>query len=462
MTETFFAPDTSNGAVLWFAQALLEDGWAKGVRLHLKDGRIAKVETGVAPAPADEPHAIGLPGMGNVHSHAFQRAMAGLTEWRGDSSDNFWSWRERMYAFLDRIGPDEMQAIAALAYMEMLEAGYTRVGEFHYVHNDPTGIPYADPAEIAGRMVAAAQATGLGLTMLPVFYAHADFGGLPPKPGQRRFISDLDGFHRLVEACRGLTRYDDALTGVAPHSLRAVTAEELAVVVGLAGSGPIHIHAAEQVREVEASLAFCGQGPVEWLLDHADIDARWCLIHATHMTPEETQRLAASGAVAGLCPLTEANLGDGIFPARDYLAAGGAFGIGSDSLISVSVTEELRLLEYAQRFQHRARNVLAMGPSRSTGATLFQGAVSGGARALGAPGHLTAGRPADIVSLDPNHPNLFGRQGDDILDSYIFAGSQGAVDGVWRYGRKWVTGGRHKDRDAIVAAYRRTFERLTA
>jgi len=285
---------------------------------------------------------------------------------------------------------------------------------------------------------------------------------LPPKPGQRRFISDLDGFHRLVEVCQGLTRYDDALTGVAPHSLRAVTAEELTVVIGLAGSGPIHIHAAEQVREVEASLAFCGQRPVEWLLDHASVDARWCLIHATHMTPQETQRLAASGAVAGLCPLTEANLGDGIFPTRDYLAAGGAFGIGSDSLISVSVTEELRLLEYAQRFQHRARNVLAIGPSRSTGATLFQGAVSGGARALGAPGHLEAGRPADIVSLDANHPNLIARHGDDILDSHIFAGSLGAVDGVWRYGRKWVTGGRHKDRDAIVAAYRRTFERLTA
>ena len=457
MTETFFA-----SSVLWFAQALLENGWARDVRLHLKGGQIAEIQTGVAAEPGNERHAIGLPGMSNVHSHAFQRAMAGLTEWGGDSSDNFWSWRERMYAFLDRIGPDEMQAIAALAYMEMLESGFTRVGEFHYVHNDPSGAPYTDPAEMAHRLVAAAQATGLGLTMLPVFYAHADFGGLPPKPGQRRFLSDLDGFHKLVEACQDLTRFDDALTGVAPHSLRAVTADELAAVVDMAGSGPIHIHAAEQVREVEASLAFCGQRPVEWLLDHADVDARWCLIHATHMTPEETTRLARSGAVAGLCPLTEANLGDGIFPTRDYLVAGGAFGIGSDSLISVSVTEELRLLEYAQRFQHRARNVLAVGPSRSTGATLFHAAVKGGVQALGVEGHLKAGSPADIVSLDPEHVNIAGRHGDDILDSYIFASSQGAVDGVWRYGRKWVTGGKHKDRDAIVAAYRRTFERLIA
>jgi formiminoglutamate deiminase len=462
MTQTFFAPSAFVTAALWFEQALLEDGWARGVRLCLKNGLIDSVQTGVAAASGDERHAIGLPGMANVHSHAFQRAMAGLTEWRGDSADNFWSWRERMYAFLERIGPDEQEAIASLAYMEMLEAGYTRVGEFHYVHNDPAGAAYADPAEMAGRIVAASHATGLGLTLLPVFYAHADFGGVPPRPGQRRFITDLDAFHGLMEACRGLTRYDDAVLGVAPHSLRAVTAGELAAVVGFGGKGPIHIHAAEQVREVEASLAFCGQRPVEWLLDHADVDARWCLIHATHMTSEETGRLAASGAVAGLCPLTEANLGDGIFPTHDYLAAGGAFGIGSDSIISISVTEELRLLEYAQRLQRRERNVLAIGPRPSTGASLFTRAVTGGARALGADGHLAVGAAADIVSLDAAHPNLVGRSGDDILDSYIFASSQGAVDCVWRYGRKWVTGGRHKDRDAIVATYRRTFERLIA
>jgi len=459
MTETFFAEPR---CALWFQTACLEKGWADRVRLTLVAGRIAKVETGVEPAPDDERHAIGLPGMGNLHSHAFQRAMAGLTEWKGDSVDNFWSWRERMYRFLDRIGPEEQEAIAALAYMEMLEAGFTRVGEFHYVHNDPDGKAYADPAEMAARVVAAARATGLGLTLLPVFYAHSDFGGLPPKPGQRRFIKSLDTFHDLLGRCRGLTRFDDALTGIAPHSLRAVTPEELRALIAFAEDGPIHIHAAEQTREVEASLAFSGARPVEWLLANADVDARWCLIHATHMTPEETGALARSGAVAGLCPLTEANLGDGIFPAHDYLVQGGAFGVGSDSMISISVSEELRLLEYAQRLQRRARNVLAFGPGPSTGASLFHRAVAGGAKALGVPGHLAAGAPADIVSLDPNHVNLQGRRGDDILDSYLFAASQGAVDCVWRYGRKWVTGGRHTARDAIHAAYRQTFERLTA
>jgi formiminoglutamate deiminase len=464
MSETFFVPPGNGGKKqsLWFEQALLESGWAQDVRLEVSGGLIARIDTGVPVAPEDERHAIALPGISNLHSHAFQRAMAGLTEWRGDSSDNFWSWRERMYAFLDRIGPDEQEAIASLAYMEMLEAGFTRVGEFHYVHNDPAGAPYANGAEMSERIVAAAKATGLGLTMLPVFYAHADFGGQPPKPGQRRFITDLDRFHRLVESCHGLTRYDDALTGVAPHSLRAVTDKELASILEFAGEGPIHIHAAEQVREVEASVAFFGQCPVEWLLDHAAVDARWCLIHATHMTPEETKRLAAAGAVAGLCPLTEANLGDGIFPSHAYLAAGGAFGIGSDSIISISVAEELRLMEYAQRLQRRERNVLAFGPGRSTGTALFTRAVTGGARALGIEGHLKVGAAADIVSLDAGHPNLVGRTQDDILDSYIFAGSQGAVDCVWRYGRKCVTGGRHMDRDAIVATYRKTFERLTA
>ena len=459
MTETFFAEPR---CALWFQTAFLDSGWADRVRLTLENGRIAKVETGVEPSPDDERHAIGLPGMANLHSHAFQRAMAGLTEWRGDSADNFWSWRERMYRFLDRIGPEEQEAIAALAYMEMLEAGYTRVGEFHYVHNDPDGRAYADPAEMAARIVAAARATGLGLTLLPVFYAHSDFGGLPPKPGQRRFIKSLDGFHDLLGRCRDLTRFDDAATGIAPHSLRAVTPEELRALIAFAENGPIHIHAAEQTKEVEASLAFSGARPVEWLLANADVDARWCLIHATHMTPEETGALAQSGAVAGLCPLTEANLGDGIFPAHDYLAKGGAFGIGSDSMISISVCEELRLLEYAQRLQRRARNVLAFGPGPSTGASLFHRAVAGGAKALGVQGHLAAGAAADIVSLDPNRVNLQGRRGDDILDSYLFAASQGAVDCVWRYGRKWVTGGRHKARDAIHAAYRQTFERLTA
>jgi len=448
---------------LWFHQAWLHTGWARRVRLTIADGHIIAVETDVDPVPGEERHAVAIPGLGNLHSHAFQRAMAGLTEWRGNrNDDNFWSWRERMYQFLDRIGPDEQQAIAALAYMEMLEAGFTRVGEFHYVHNAPDGTAYADPAEMSGRIAAAAADTGIGLTLLPVFYAHSDFGGAEPKPGQRRFIKNLDDFQRLWDACRGLVHFDDARIGVAPHSLRAVTAEELAAVVALAPDGPIHIHAAEQTREVEASLAFCGQRPVEWLLNHHAVDSRWCLVHATHMTEAETARLAASGAVAGLCPLTEANLGDGVFPAAAYLRQGGVFGIGSDSIIAISVTEELRLLEYGQRLTHRARNVLALGKGRSTGAFLLDKAVMGGGRALGRPAHLLVGAPADIVTLNADDPGLCGRTGDDILDSYVFATSRSPVDCVWRYGKKWVSGGRHKAREAIIRTYRAAFERLTA
>lgn len=450
-----------SSASLWFDHAWLPQGWARSVRIGFSEGLIASVEAGAAPESGDERHAIAIPGMANVHSHAFQRAMAGLTEWRGDSEDNFWSWRERMYQFLDRLGPDEQQAVAALAYMEMLEAGFTRVGEFHYVHNAPDGQAYDDLAEMAVAVIAAARATGIGMTLLPVFYAHSDFGGQPPKPGQRRFIKGVTDFEALWARCTNLVRFDDARIGVAPHSLRAVTEDELAAILTLAPQGPIHIHAAEQMREVEASLAFSGQRPVEWLLDHHDIDARWCLIHATHITPAEVARLARSGAVAGLCPSTEANLGDGIFPAAEYLRQGGAFGIGSDSLISVSVREELRLMEYAQRLSRQARNVLALGERPSTGAHLFGAALSGGARALGVEGGLKTGAPADLVSLRADHTALIGRHGDDLFDAYIFAAGNDAVDCVWRYGRKCVTRGRHVARDAIVAAYRTALTKLT-
>ncbi len=447
---------------LWFAQACLEEGWARRVRLTIQDGRIAAIDTEVEPGPEDERHAVALPGMPNLHSHAFQRAIAGLTEWRGQTGDNFWSWRDRMYRFLERIGPDEMQAIATLAYMEMLEAGYTRVGEFHYVHNDLNGQAYAAPAEMAARLVAAAQSTGLGLTLLPVFYAHSDFGGAPPKPGQQRFVKSLDAFEAVLSACRTLTTYDDAQTGIAPHSLRAVTPHELQRLLEMSPSGPVHIHAAEQTGEVEACLAHYGARPVEWLLDKAGVGARWCLVHATHMTAEEISGLAGTAAVAGLCPLTEANLGDGIFPAPEYLHAGGAFGIGSDSLITISVAQELRMLEYSQRLSRRQRNVLAGWRIASTGGHLYRAVVTGGAQALGVTGHLKVGHAADIVSLDAGHVNFHGRQGDDLLDAHIFANASDAVDCVWRFGRKCVTGGRHRDREAIVRAYRVAMEQMTA
>ncbi len=449
-------------AAFWSATALLPGGWASNVRLTVVDGLIATVETGVPAAPGDHRHGITLPGLANVHSHAFQRGMAGLAERSGGSSnDNFWSWREIMYRFLDRLTPDDMEAIAAMAYVEMLETGYTHVGEFHYLHNDADGRVYADPAEMAARIAAAARATGIGLTLLPVFYAHGGFGGVAPRPGQRRFIHDLESFARLLEACGPLLSEGDQL-GIAPHSLRAVTAGELAALVAMRPDGPIHIHAAEQQQEVRDSLAFSGQRPVEWLVDHVDLDERWCLIHATHMTDAETDALAASGAVAGLCPITEANLGDGIFPALRYLAAGGRIGIGTDSNILIDPALELRALEYSQRLAHQARTVLASDTQPSVARRLFDNAVSGGAQAMGIAPGLAAGHPADFVTLDASHPAFHGRSGDQLLDTWIFAARSNCIDTVWRRGRKLVSGGRHGESRPVTARYLKVVDRIIA
>jgi len=440
---------------LWFEAALLPDGWARDVRIGLKDGRIVGIETGVSRAANDQGGGVALPGLANVHSHAFQRAMAGLTEGRGPSDDDFWTWRELMYRFLDRGGPDEIEAITALAFMEMLEGGFTRVAEFHYLHNDPAGVAYADRGESAGRIVTAAETTGIALTMLPVFYAHSGFGGQPPAHGQRRFITDLDGFADLVARCRVLTGgMSDAVVGVAPHSLRAVSPDELAAMPGLAGEGPIHIHVAEQTKEVADCLAWSGARPVEWLLTHAPVDPRWCLIHSTHVTEAEWRGVVARGAVVGLCPITEANLGDGVFPAVDFTRAGGRFGIGTDSNVQIGVAEELRMLEYSQRLALRGRAVMA-DPGRSTGRVLFERALAGGTQATGAASGLTVGGSADIVSLDTRSAAFAGRSGDAILDSWIFGAPTGSIGSVWRAGREVVRDGRHVARDAVETRYRR-------
>lgn len=444
---------------LWFEAALLPDGWAKDVRIGVVSGRIVSIDIGVNRAPTDAGGGVGLPGVTNVHSHAFQRAMAGLTEARGPrnqdgADDDFWAWRELMYRFLDRGGPDEIEAITALAFAEMLEGGFTRVTEFHYLHKDPTGAAYADQSEIAGRIVAAAQVSGIALTLLPVFYAHAGFGAQPPTQGQRRFITDLDGFADLVGACRRLTSdMGDARVGVAPHSLRAVSADELAVLPGLAQGGPIHIHVAEQTKEVEDCLIWSGARPVQWLLDHAPVDPRWCLIHATHVTEAEWRGVVARGAGVGLCPITEANLGDGIFPAAAYLQAGGRFGVGTDSNVQIGLAEELRMLEYSQRLTSRGRAMMAE-PDRSTGRTLFEHALAGGAQAGGISSGLAVGQAADVVSLDTRRFAFAGRSGDAVLDSWIFGAPAGSIASVWRAGREVVRHGRHVARDALEARCR--------
>jgi len=443
--------------------ALTPDGWAPGVRLGIEAGAIAAIETGVAARAGDERHAILLPAPANLHSHAFQRAMAGLAETRGTGADTFWTWRETMYRFALTMNPDDVEAAGAQLYVEMLEAGFAAVAEFHYLHHAPDGAPYADRAEMAGRVVAAAREAGIGLTLLPVFYAHGGFGGAPPKPEQRRFVTDLGSFARLFEGCERLVegRPDEAV-GVAPHSLRAATPAELADVVALAGERPIHTHAAEQIGEVEDCVVSLGQRPVRWLLNHAGVDRRWCLVHATHMDAGETRDLAASGAVAGLCPITEANLGDGAFNARAYLDAGGRFGVGSDSNVSIGAADELRQLEYSQRLAARSRNVLAR-PGGSTGRALLDAALIGGAQALARPsGSLAVGGRADFLTLDADHPTLAGRSGDAILDAWIFSAGNALVDCVWSGGRKVVRGGRHASRDKIGARFAATMRRLCA
>ena len=447
---------------LHFASALLPEGWAQDVRVEIAGGRFTRLERGVPPREGDERVAVALPGMCNVHSHGFQRGMAGLTEFRGPAADNFWSWRTLMYRFVARMTPEDLEAVTAQAYVEMLESGFTRVGEFHYVHHDPAGMPYADTAETSARVAAAAARTGIGLTLLPVFYAHGGFGGVPPNEGQRRFVTGIDGFARLLEASRGaIASLEDASVGVAPHSLRAVTPDELSRVVELAASGPVHIHAAEQTGEVEQCLAWSGARPVQWLLDHAEVDERWCLVHSTHLDDTEAARLAASGAVAGLCPVTEANLGDGIFPATKYLAAGGAFGIGTDSNVSIRVADELRQLEYSQRLALRARNVVGSGNSASTGRVLFEGAVRGGAQALGVAGAgIAEGARADFFSLSSEAAAFAHRREDALLDSWIFAGGYDCIDSVWRAGHKLVASGIHAMRDDIARRYRETLRRL--
>ena len=450
---------------LWAEQALLAYGWARDVAVTLDGDRIARIEAGARPAPGDRRLGALLPAPANLHSHAFQRAMAGMTERRGPAaSDSFWTWRRLMFRFLDQLTPDDVEAIAAFVQMEMLEAGYGASVEFHYLHHAPGGTAYANPAEMSARIVAGAARSGIGLTLLPVLYAQGGCDGRALGPGQERFGNDVEGFARIVEGAEAALRAlpADAVLGIAPHSLRAVTPEALAAAVALRPGAPLHLHLAEQVAEVEEVGAAYGARPVQWLLGNAEVDARWCLIHCTQMQRAETLALAATGAVAGLCPITESSLGDGIFDGVAWTQAAGRFGIGSDSNIRIGLTEELRVLEHSQRLRDRGRAMLAT-EAQSTGRVLFEGAARGGAQAAGrAAGVIAEGRLADLLALDTDRLDLDGRQGDALLDAWIFAGDDRAVAEVWSAGRHLVSGGRHRDHEAIEAAYRAVVRRLRA
>ena len=434
-------------------------GWRGDAGLEAEGGRITRVLDA-------EPSWDGgwvLPGIPNLHSHAFQRVMAGLAERQTHAQDSFWTWRETMYRIAARFDPDSLQAVAAQLYVEMLEAGYTTVCEFHYLHHAPDGRPYADPAAMSKALVAAARETGIRLTLLPVLYMAGGFDRRPLSERQRRFGHDLDAFLRLVESLRALE--DEALrVGVAFHSLRAVPPEAMdAALAALPPDIPLHIHIAEQIGEVQDCLAVRNARPVEWLLDHAPVDARWTLVHATHLTGPETAAVAASGATVAICPTTEANLGDGLFPLREYLDAGGAWGIGSDSHVSVSPVEELRWLEYGQRLQTRHRNIAVRADNGSVGETLLHGTLASGAAATGqAVGLLAPGQAADWIVLDAQAPVFAGARPADVVDRWLFAGNRPLVREVRVAGEAVVSGGRHRDREAIAARYRSTVAALLA
>jgi formimidoylglutamate deiminase len=403
-----------------------------------------------------------LPGMPNLHSHAFQRAMAGLAERRGPGDDSFWTWRETMYSFAERIDPGSLQAIAAQLYVEMLKAGYTQVCEFHYLHHQPDGTPYAQPEAMSLALIEAAREAGIALTLLPVLYMSGGFDGRALSPRQRRFGNDVDSYLRLLANLRGYESHDVRI-GVALHSLRAIPESAWRGVIehDALRTGPIHIHIAEQIGEVQDCLATRGARPVEWLFDHASVDRRWCLVHATHLTEQETTQIARSGAIAGLCPTTEANLGDGLFPLARYLEAGGRLGIGSDSHISISPIEELRWLEYGQRLSTRHRNVAARQSGDSVGETLWREALRGGAQAADMPvGSLDAGKRADFFVLDSESPLLSARDDRSAIDSFLFAGNVSPVRHVMAGGQWVVRDFQHRDEARIAARYRMAVTRL--
>ncbi|WP_107330151.1 formimidoylglutamate deiminase [Metapseudomonas otitidis] len=436
-------------------RALLPSGWARNVRFEVgASGLLEQVLPDAGSEGAERLHGPVLPGMPNLHSHAFQRAMAGLAEVAGNPNDSFWTWRELMYRLVGRLSPEQMEVIARQLYVEMLKAGYTAVAEFHYVHHDPAGRPYADPAELALCISRAARDSGIGLTLLPVLYSHAGFGGLPPNEGQRRFIHSTDSYLALQQRLREALPADQGL-GLCFHSLRAVTPDQLTTVLAAEdGARPIHIHIAEQQKEVDDCLAWSGRRPLQWLYENAPMDPRWCLVHATHAEADEVQAMARSGTVAGLCLTTEANLGDGIFPAVDFLARGGRLGIGSDSHVSVSVVEELRWLEYGQRLRDQRRNRLYRPEQPQVGRTLFDAALAGGAQALGQPvGALAVGSRADWIVLDGTDPYLATAEGDALLNRWLFAGGDRQVRDVMVGGRWVVRNGHHPAEEATAWAF---------
>ncbi|MEM7561808.1 MAG: formimidoylglutamate deiminase [Pseudomonadota bacterium] len=452
---------------LWAKSALLADGWADSVQIEIDDyGDIASIITDCA-ENVGEKHNVLIPAIPNVHSHAHQRAMSGLGERAGQSGDaakdSFWTWRKTMYHYLERIEPEDLYHISAQLYLEMLKSGYSCVGEFQYLHHDRIGKPYANRAEMSLQCCEAAKQVGLGFTALPVLYRYGGFGSQNPLDGQKRFINDADAFIDIVQELQAVTRQDlNASVGIAPHSLRATSQSLLqAVIDGCEDLAAIHIHIAEQTKEVEDCLAWSEQRPVEWLFNHFDVDSNWCLIHATHMTSDETQNMAERECVAGLCPSTEANLGDGFFNLLEYQSSNGRWAIGSDSHISIDPVEELRWLEYGMRLKSRHRNLLSDVQTPNTGQFVLQQALAGGAQACGRKiGCIETGYRADFLVLDTDHPRLYGREYNELIDSWIFSGNQSLVRDVYVGGKHVIQDGHHIHEESIASNYRATLDKL--
>jgi len=452
----------SKPSVLFARHALLPEGWRKDVLIEWDGHGDIKRVTPEAAAPAGTESAdYVLPGMVNLHSHSFQRALGGKTEKAGNGPDSFWTWRDLMYRFARNITPEHIESIAAQLFSECLRHGYTAMCEFHYVQRAPDGSMYPRPAETAERVIAGARLAGIGITMLPVLYSYSGFGETALKPEQCRFKTDAQDVLSIISALEPL-RDGQTEVGVAPHSLRAATVGQIREVLDvLPAERPVHIHIAEQQGEVQQSLDWSGRRPVQWLLENVEVDQRWCLIHATHLVDDEVQGMARSGAVAGLCPTTEANLGDGLFPLEPFLAAGGRFGVGSDSHISQSAVEELRWLEYGQRLQQQRRNIAVSPQQRNVGDFLWQGALQGGAQAAGRPvGAVAPGKRADLIVLDSGHPNMFGLALDEVLGSFVFSGNDNLVRDVMVGGQWVVRGGRHVAQEAITARFKQTLAEL--
>ncbi|MGB0495931.1 MAG: formimidoylglutamate deiminase [Kangiellaceae bacterium] len=450
---------------LYAENILIGSDWRTDVTLSIEHGIITAIDAGKLKGATSLKGSV-IPGMINCHSHAFQRAFAGFSEYRGNSQDSFWSWRDIMYRFVEKMTPEDAHIVAKFVYIEMLKAGYTSVGEFHYLHHQSSGEKYEDLAEMSHQVIQAAMSVGLSITHLPVLYSYSGFGEQPPSKQQRRFIHSIEEYLNLVNQLnKNYSKQSNFTLGIAPHSLRAVSEKQLSDVVpfirNINQNAPIHIHIAEQLKEVENCLSFYKQRPVEWLLNNYAVDQNWCLVHATHLTPDEIELTAKSGAVVGICPLTEANLGDGIFPTSEYSKLGGKFAIGSDSHIGINVAEELRLLEYAQRLTSHQRAVLVDEKCQSVGQYLYAKSSKDGASAISQNvGEIAVGKRADFLVLNEDEPSLFNKTGSFILDASIFACNSLPVKDVYVAGKMVIQNGQHKLQEECKAQYRKVLNKL--